>query len=226
MPRTGNQTQALNSTASNAARASSKASGTPKGWPSGVTYISKPVYSKALNLQTLESLNSVPKPLPANVVKMSSNPAQLVRITAITESSHPANGQCGLFATQSLPPDTFILPYLGYFHVKEDADPNSDYDLSLDRELGVGVDATRMGNEARFINDYRGVGPPGPNAEFREMLVDMGNGKLIKVMGVFVRSAGKNAKGKRAKGISKGDEILVSYGKGFWSERRKEQEMS
>jgi len=35
-----------------------------------------------------------------------------------------------------------------------------------------------------------------------------------------VLSAGK--RGKRSKGIAKGEEIVVSYGKGFWHHRREE----
>jgi hypothetical protein len=144
-------------------------------------------------------------------------PSPLVRIVTIAETSHPACGQRGLFASQNLPSDSFIIGYLGYIHGKDDADPHSDYDLCLDRELGIGIDAAKMGNEARFINDYRGVSSSGPNAEFREMWIDAGNGQVAKRMGVYVLSAGKS--GKRSKGIGKGQEILISYGKGFWSER-------
>ncbi|CAG8981339.1 hypothetical protein HYALB_00005140, partial [Hymenoscyphus albidus] len=52
----------------------------------------------------------------------------------------------------------------------ETIDPhaNSNYDLSLDREWGIGIDAKKCGTEARFINDYRGVAAA-PNAEFREI---------------------------------------------------------
>ncbi|EKG17654.1 hypothetical protein MPH_05103 [Macrophomina phaseolina MS6] len=192
----------------------------PKGWPQGVTYIIAPVYTKACTADLIEKLHAAPgltvavKPPPA--------PSPSVRITKISNPKHPAHGQHGLFASQHLAPGTLIILYLGLFHARADADPASDYDLSLDRELGIGVDATCMGNEARFINDYRGVGPPGPNAEFREVWVDVGKGRLERRMGVFVLSAGKSR--KRAKGIAKGEEILVSYGKGFWSERSKEQE--
>lgn len=46
-------------------------------------------------------------------------------------------------------------------------------------------------------------------------------------MAVFVLPAGKNAPTKAgAGGIAKGAEILVSYGKGFWSRRKEEQESS
>lgn len=146
-----------------------------------------------------------------------------MKTVKISSESHPANGQHGLFASQSLLPDSFILPYLGFVHDDNETDEQSDYDLSLDRERGVSVDASKMGNEARFINDYRGVGSS-PNAEFREVWMDVGNGKAEKRMAVYVLGAGKS--GKRAKGIPKGEEILISYGKGFWSERQSEPEKS
>jgi len=100
-------------------------------------------------------------------------------------------------------------------------DETSDYDLSLDREVGISVDASHMGNEARFINDYRGIAQA-PNAEFRDIFVAVANNKVEKRVGVFVLSAGKS--GKRSKGIARGQEILVSYGKGFWAERTSVQE--
>lgn len=39
-------------------------------------------------------------------------------------------------------------------------------------------------------------------------------------MGVWVLGGGKKKKGV---GIKKGEEILVSYGKGFWDERRADE---
>jgi SET domain-containing protein len=178
-------------------------------------------------------------------------PCPLVKITPIPAGSgHPAAGQAGLFATRDLKPGTFILLYLGEIHgpvststsqLPNTPDPHatSDYDLSLDRHAGLGIDAARKGNEARFINDYRGV--PGrephemavPNAEFREVW-DAERGE--RGMGVWVLGEGKGkgkGKGKgnaaaaartRARGIRKGDEILVSYGRGFWHARRREEE--
>ena len=112
--------------------------------------------------------------------------------------------------------------YLGYVHGPgpHDTDPASDYDLSLDQELGVGVDARSMGNESRFVNDYRGVRNAGPNAEFRDCVVQVGTGKgkgrWERRIGVFVLGAGRGGSGRRGRGIRKGEEVLVSYGKGFW----------
>jgi hypothetical protein len=194
----------------------------PKGWDGQTIYLHAPSYSKKLGGDKLSAL-ILPKSnlAPDTQVYKPKGPYANVKITAVTDSTHPAHGQHALYANQHLPPDSFILPYLGYVHDQTDTDEASDYDLSLDRELSIGVDASKMGNEARFINDYRGV-CPAPSAEFRDIFVDIGNGKVERRVGVFVLSAGKS--GKRAKGIGRGQEILVSYGKGFWSDRQSTEE--
>lgn len=195
----------------------------PKGWPVNVTYLHAPCYSRTLGSDKLTAITmpQIAVPSAASIPK-SSGPYTNVKIAPVADASHPAHGQHALYANQHLPPNSFILPYLGYVHDQTDTIEASDYDLSLDRELGIGVDASTMGNEARFINDYRGV-CAAPNAEFRDIHVAIGNGKIENRMGVFVLSAGKS--GKRAKGIRSGQEILVSYGKGFWTERRNAEDV-
>lgn len=61
-----------------------------------------------------------------------------------------------------------------------------------------------MGNEARFINDYRGIAEK-PNAVFLDSRTAAGELR----MGIW---SGKGV-------IKKGDEILVSYGKAWWQAR-------
>ena len=106
-------------------------------------------------------------------------------------------GHFGLFAAKKIPPRTHLLDYLGEVHC--DDRPSSDYDLSLYRTpdglVSVGVDASAMGNEGRFVNDYRGIRAK-PNAQFEERRVD--NGELR--MTVWTGS----------EAIKKGEEILVS----------------
>jgi hypothetical protein len=192
-------------------------SAVPKGWDGKTIYLHAPSYSKKLSSDKINALVLQKPDLGADIqVYRTQGPYSNIKITSVSDPAHPANGQHALYANQHLPPDSFILPYLGYVHDQTDLNESSDYDLSLSRELGIGVDASKMGNEARFINDYRGVSSA-PNAEFRDIYVDVGGGKVEKRVGVFVLSAGKS--GKRAKGVGKGQEILVSYGKGFWSER-------
>ena len=200
-----------------AKKTQASASGVPKNWPPLLPYLRSPCYSKTLTAQVQGTLHLTKLDVPSEEqIRTVVAPYSNVRITPISIASHPANGQYGLFAAQNITPGAFILSYLGYVHDSTEMDESSDYDLSLDRELGIGVDASKMGNEARFINDYRGVSS-GPNAEFRDAYVDLGKGKVERRVGVFALRAGKS--GKHSKGITKGQEILVSYGKGFWSER-------
>ncbi|WVQ99382.1 hypothetical protein IAU59_006515 [Kwoniella sp. CBS 9459] len=170
-----------------------------------------------------------------------------VMIKRIAQSGHPADGQCGLFAKSKLKPDELIIPYLGVIHAtitpeagsegcqgeagaERDEHTDSDYDLSLVRlsasdirnphsghHISIGVDAAKAGNAARFVNDYRGIkdkqqGTGGPNAEFR--LGKGENGELrMEIWSLKPHGGGKG-------GIEKGEEILVSYGKGWWGARR------
>lgn len=185
----------------------------PKNWPREITFLTTLHIPPPLSSTSLEI--SHPSDLP--IIKPPPTPNPLVRITSITTPSHPAYGQSGLFALRPLAPSSFIIFYLGTLHPSSTTDPTSNYDLSLDRELDLSIDATHAGNEARFINDYRGIRAEGPNAEFRDCLVETSHGKLERRTGVFVLSAGKA--GKRSNGIAKGSEIVVSYGKGFWNAR-------
>ena len=83
--------------------------------------------------------------------------------------------------------------------------PNSDYDLSLCRLPGVsvGVDASAMGNHARFVNDFRGIAIK-PNALFVDTRTASGEIRI----GIWSNME-----------IKKGEEILVSYGKSWWRSR-------
>lgn len=202
-------------------------SSVPKNWPEHLPYLTSPAYSPSLSKSQLQSLRAKPTSadhsgrheIPRD---LKPGPSANVKITPISDPKHPACGQAGLFATRPLPPGSLILPYLGEIHPSDSAlHASSDYDLWLDRSGDVAVDAARMGNEARFVNDYRGVpGAVRPNAEFCEVW-DVRRGE--KTMGVFVLPMGKKEKGKGG-GITKGQEILVSYGRGFWGKRREETE--
>ncbi|KAK4230131.1 putative set domain-protein [Podospora fimiseda] len=199
----------------------------PKNWPSQLPYLITPTHSPNLTPSNLAAIRIPPSPsdpLPIIPKSYKPGPCQSVRITPITDPAHPAHNQSGLFAATNLQPGQLILPYIGELHSSL---PNpsydyssSDYDLWVDREGDVAVDASRMGNEARFVNDFRGVpgkmegGKSKANAEFKVVWDER---RKERVMGVFVLGEGKSGK---VKGIRKGEEILVSYGRGFWGERR------
>ncbi|GKT94127.1 SET domain-containing protein [Colletotrichum tofieldiae] len=127
----------------------------PKNWPAGLPYLSAPAHSRLLTPAQRQAISQKPASLPDIPAQATVLPSPLVRITPIADGTHPAKGQSGLFATRHLKPGTFVLPYLGIVHPEMPSE--SDYDLWLDREAEVAVDADKSGNEARFVNDYRGI---------------------------------------------------------------------
>lgn len=200
----------------------------PENWPKDVLYLIDNTCSSAVSEDQKVALSrTTPETVTYSKIQSESlkTPCPLVNIVTIKDETHPAYGQRGLFASQHLEPDAFILLYLGHVHTNSlsDTDPRSDYDLSYDRELGLSIDGAKSGNEARFANDYRTIADR-PNSEFRDCFVQVKSTKRAdglkweRRVGIFVLSAGKA--GKRKKGIEKGEEILVSYGKGFWESRQ------
>ncbi len=181
----------------------------PPNWPSETVYLTASVYSPQLDAVERDFLGRQERKGTASGPSGASSSVRVRRIDAPPD--HPARGQYGLFASKHLAPGSIVLDYLGYVHSSRDTDALSNYDLSLDRERGIGIDAACMGNEARFINDYRGI-RDAPNVEFVDRTV---HGE--RRMSVQVRSAGKSGQG--SKGIARGEELLVNYGKGFWQHR-------
>lgn len=174
----------------------------PPHWPPNVRYLDRPQYHQSVpdgirHYITGVSHNSTK--LPKDQVSRT-----LVSIRAISSPTHPACGQHGLFAVKKIPPRTWLLDYIGEVHCD---DRVSDYDLSLYRSqdgVSVGVDASVCGNEARFINDYRGI-RSNPNAIFADGRAASGELRMSVWSGSAV--------------IRKGEEILVSYGKCWWRSR-------
>jgi len=178
----------------------------PRHWPHEIRYIRSQCYHSSLPaairsyIDGTDGFSDVSPKAPAG----QSPPVTIQRISS---PSHPAYGQYGLFASKKIPPRTHIIVYAGEVHC--DDRPDSDYDLSLHRAQGgvnVGVDASTMGNEARFINDFRGVREK-PNASFVDDRGPLGELRMS------IWSVGE--------GIKKGEEILVSYGKSWWHSRCK-----
>jgi hypothetical protein len=201
----------------------------PKNWPPDITYLTDHTYSSAV---TAEQKTALSRTLSDDATwaqvsaKQLHFPSPLVSIRIIDDKAHPACGQRGLFAAQHLPPDSLVVLYLGHVHTNSmtDSNPHSDYDLNLDGEIGLSVDAGRSGNESRCCNDYRGIADR-PNAEFRDCYIQVpcvkraGGSKWERRVAIFVLSAGKA--GKRKLGIKEGEEIVVSYGKGYWEARKR-----
>ncbi|KAK8037877.1 SET domain-containing protein [Apiospora phragmitis] len=182
----------------------------PKNWPPTLSYLTQPSYACHLTKEQLNALRTRGPDLTSEIpLSLPRGPSALVKITAITQPSHPAHGQAGLCATRNLAPGSLIIPYYGVVHSdlalpQHNLDhEKSDYDLRIDRDAQLAVDAAKAGNEARFVNDYRGVRDR-PNAEFRECW-DLRLKQ--KSMAVFVLPAGKNATRKGEGGIAKGQTL-------------------
>jgi hypothetical protein len=172
-------------------------SGLPKNWPDSVRYLKENIVDKSVSPPTLKleckDARSLMCPRVDGVCK-------IVAIKKIDSIGHPARGQSGLFALKDITPRTYVLDYKGL--VTANCSVTSDYVLSFDGNLSI--DAENNGNEARHINDFRGVSKR-PNAEFDNYFDKDG----VLHMGVF----------SLYERIPKGQEILVSYGKGFWQAR-------
>lgn len=69
----------------------------------------------------------------------------------------------------------------------------------------LALDAKTVGNEARFVNDYRNTGRRA-NVEFRLRRDAAGEMR----QGVFICAK---------EGVGEGEELLISYGKSYWTAR-------
>jgi len=181
-------------------------------WPDGVRYLRTLAYSADIAHEMKEFIQGSPQSGSSTVLVDPAQHPSVVVIRKISDAWHPANGQRGLFAKAKINRNTFILDYFGEVHVDDRGD--SDYDLSLCRKqfsegvnFSVGIDAAQMGNEARFINDYRGI-KGRPNALFKERRTREGELRMSIWSG--------------SETIKKGEEILVSYGKSWWGARHVE----
>ena len=96
------------------------------------------------------------------------------------------------------------MDYLGLVTLNGNESETSDYSATFGDEHELALDAATVGNEARMCNDYRGTGRR-PNAVFDQYRDAAGDLKLA----IFVGP----------KPVAKGEELLVSYGTGFWLHR-------
>ena len=123
-----------------------------------------------------------------------------VFIKKIADVAHPVCGAYGLFAAKAFRVGDVIGEYVGDVVDKDECAAGGDgYMAALgDGDGCLGCDAGKMGNEARFINDYRGCGLQ--NCRLSRTIIRT----LPTVMVVVVKP------------IKAGEEILANYGGGFW----------
>jgi hypothetical protein len=204
----------------------------PLNWPEYVRYIGNDlIYSPTLQSAHQQHHDALAIEISLNFVKKScqnlhkTTPNPLVEIQKITSQEHPAFGEYGLFATQDLYPNQHIGDYVGVVSNSTNESKTSHYILGFGQVNGeiLSIDAELMGNETRMINDYRGISKTKkPNVIFEQYRHE----DALR-MGIFVVNAGnlgtflgmtKQEKLSNAQSIkiTKGTELLLSYGKGFW----------
>lgn len=208
---------------------------TDQGWPlelstgaSRVAFVTSSVWDARLDAATLDSYGvpEVARGLPKDLKRMVAPYAAIeaVAVRRVTSKEHPACGQHGLFAAQYIPPRTHVLDYVGFVTDETRCSTTSDFIMRLDGPLSV--DAERCGNQARFINDFRGVAAK-PNVELVLgserpptmqvcfcCLTSSIVGSRLTVFGATLQVW------TAAEGVAAGTELLLSYGKGFWEARR------
>jgi SET domain-containing protein len=136
----------------------------------------------------------------------------LVEIRIIQDPSHPCNGQRGLFALRDLPSGIFIGEYCGIAIHQLDSEGLlnnqylADYDNMYHNYAGhIRIDAQNIGNETRYINDFRGIKDSNgaPNARFNKVWLDR-----MRCMVEIIDF------------VPKDKEITVDYGEQYWSLKR------
>ncbi|KAI8892449.1 hypothetical protein BC833DRAFT_611639 [Globomyces pollinis-pini] len=144
-----------------------------------------------------------------------------VHVCKITHE-HPCKNSYGLFALMDLKPSQSLGDYSGKLRVdlKSDTNPpdaDNDYLYLLyeDDDYKVTIDASKYGNHARYINDYRGVhdsfgSPLSPNCDIVPYY-DSVTGELR--AGVVI-----------TKRVKKGEEILFDYGDTYWEVKKRNEE--
>lgn len=113
----------------------------------------------------------------------------------ITDRNHPLRGQAGLFATTNIPAETIVCGYGG------EVTPPVKSVYAAHLSAGLVVDATAVGSEGRFANDSSGIADA-PNCCLGVFDCPMTGRTLVCVRTVVP--------------IKRGEELLVSYGDGYW----------
>ncbi|KAI9004771.1 hypothetical protein BC832DRAFT_520054, partial [Gaertneriomyces semiglobifer] len=187
----------------------------PEGWPASVAYITELRWADDIpdndrrpfqqgSLSATQRLADVP----IRQVPLWDRPSPNVRIMRIQDSRHPACGEDGVFAVQNLEPFTYLMDYLGTVHYAARSEDGTDYleddGYTVSFHYPLLISGLTHGNEARFINDYRGISSR-PNAFFETYRRPDG--------GVRVGCWTLN------RAVQSGEEIVVTYGTDYWKLR-------
>ena len=145
----------------------------PKNWPNNIIYT---------NIQSFQDYKNLKKDItPGVLVKQINDPTNIL------------HNQFGLFATKYFDEYDVIGQYTGKL-----VTPNKTGRYVAYSE-NCGIDANNIGNELRFINDYRNIAPT-MNVVFKTTYID----KKPRVLFVVTRN------------IQEGEQLLTDYGEGYW----------
>ena len=118
----------------------------------------------------------------------------------IDDPRHPCHGAFGLFAKRAWQPFEVVGEYVGRVRPP---DVEGHYVLALESDVphleSLSIDAASMGNELRFVNDFRGVGHE-PNVTFQSCTIASRPAQVLVV----------------TKPVPTGGEFLTDYGVDYW----------
>jgi SET domain-containing protein len=130
-----------------------------------------------------------------------------VKIQKITEKTHPCYDQFGLFACNFIQKGEFIGHYSGEVKKRTNLD-NSLYLVPYGDKYDI--DASKIGNEMRFINDYRNIANR-PNVTLAKAYCQVTGMPFVAVVAIC--------------DIQSGTELVANYGKLYWDNVHKQQEV-
>ena len=178
-------------------------------WPSNVTFSNNYEWEETVPKDVKE------KYYPQNKIRQRANHfSRNVYFKRITDRDHPAFGEFGLYCSLThAKPGQWLLDYIGRVGKGEDQDKESDYVSDFGESSELACDANTLGNEARFLNDFRNTGRHA-NVEFNFRRDKNGEFR----QGVYVKQV-KESREEGFDGIKQDEELLVSYGKSYWRSR-------
>jgi len=162
-----------------------------KLWPKDIQYSS-----------CQQGLNKLPSPVLKRMREVARTfVSDLVEIQKITDPAHPVCGECGLFAKATLLQGAVIGEYTGTVKLTDSKASGYASILFDDENIKVDVEGAQVGNEFRFVNDYRGTPAGKPNVKFSSSVVNQ-------EYHIFVVTINK---------INCGKELLADYGSTYWA---------
>eukprot|EP01088_Endostelium_zonatum_P001637 TRINITY_DN11970_c0_g1_i1.p1 TRINITY_DN11970_c0_g1~~TRINITY_DN11970_c0_g1_i1.p1 ORF type:complete len:464 (+),score=120.54 TRINITY_DN11970_c0_g1_i1:190-1581(+) len=199
----------------------------PKNWPADVEYIIFNVISfepeqlssawgvdltSQQQQKILQRISPPKQPFPSfssdllhfslNLLKQTVNPILGAEIRVVEDVRHPCYQSRGLFATRNWEAGEYIGPYAGEIRLDtiQRARYLANFGFIWKGETKTFVlDGEKKGNEARFINDFRGIGKED------NVVLETVNENKTSWLAVRVERP-----------VRRGEEFLLDYGDAYW----------